>query len=58
MSVGDLSEDERREIFRLLIIAEGRDEVRKMIVDIHGLTEEEVSAIEQEGLTAGWSPTQ
>lgn len=52
----DLSEDERREIFRLLATGQDVNESREMIAEVHGLTDEEVTEIEREGVANGWPP--
>lgn len=58
--LGPLSEDQRREIFRVLVTAQDMDmsvdESRQMVAEIHGLTADEVIEIEREGLRAGWPP--
>jgi hypothetical protein len=60
MPSSTLSEDERREIFKLLVTAQDCDmtvaESRQMVVEMHGLTEKQVINIEKEGMAKKWPP--
>ena len=56
----ELSQEERKEIFRELVNAQDQDlgvkESRKVIAEKFGLTDEDVRQIEKEGLDAEWPP--
>jgi hypothetical protein len=56
----NLSEDQRREIFRILITGQDLDmslaESRQMVMEMYRLNEAQVLKIEQEGMDAGWPP--
>ncbi|MDB5307866.1 MAG: hypothetical protein JWO38_2068 [Gemmataceae bacterium] len=60
MTPTDLSEDRRRVVFAALVAAqdEGLTVVasRDLVAGRHGLTAEQVRAIEREGLDQGWPP--
>ena len=56
----ELSQEERKEIFRELVHAQDHDlgvkESRKVIAERFGLTDEDIRQIEKEGLEAEWPP--
>jgi hypothetical protein len=56
----DLSEPRRKELFRLLVVAQDYamtvPEARTMLCDLFGLMETQVLRIEQEGLDGNWPP--
>jgi hypothetical protein len=59
-SAMDLPESRRKELFRLLVIAQDYamsvTEAREMACDLFGLEETHVVRIEQEGLERDWPP--
>jgi hypothetical protein len=56
----DLPEPRRKELFRLLVVAQDYamtvPEARKMLCDLFGLMEAQVLRIEREGLDGKWPP--
>ena len=56
----DLSESRRRELFRILVVAQDYAmsvaEAREMACDLFGLAETQVVRIEEEGLESDWPP--
>jgi hypothetical protein len=55
-----LSPERRREAFKLLVTAQDGDmsikESRKMVMEMFGITREQLIQIEQEGIENGWPP--
>ena len=60
MAAVDLPESRRKEVFRLLVVAQDYrmsvSEAREMACDLFGLVETQVARIEQEGLESDWPP--
>ena len=60
MAAVDLPESRRKEVFRLLVVAQDYSmsvaETREMARDLFGLVETQVVRIEQEGLDSDWPP--
>ena len=58
--VVDLPESRRKELFRLLVVAQDYAmsvaEAREMACDLFGLVETQVVRIEEEGLESDWPP--
>jgi DNA-directed RNA polymerase sigma subunit (sigma70/sigma32) len=56
----ELSEEQRKEIFRELVDAQDHDhsvkESRKIIGERYGLSDEDIRHIEREGLEGEWPP--
>jgi hypothetical protein len=59
-AVVDLPESRRKELFRLLVVAQDYAmsvaEAREMACDLFGLMETQVVQIEEEGLESDWPP--
>ena len=60
MAAVDLAESRRKEVLRLLVVAQDYAmsvaEAREMACDLFGLVETQVVRIEQEGLESDWPP--
>jgi hypothetical protein len=56
----DLSEARRRDVFRLLVVAQDMqmsvEQSRVMVSEQYGLDEDRIRLIEQEGLAGQWPP--
>ena len=60
MAAADLPKSRRKEVFRLLVVAQDYrmsvSEAREMACDLFGLVVTQVVRIEQEGLESDWPP--